>query len=313
MTHRKIPGVHNVRVKEVRELLKLAWVRDEALSDRWNDARVLPDGRVLRYSGEHISSTIFPTREAYAEFKRECDEMMAKGPVDPTLELLGPIDDFLRDVEAHAKSLGARLRIPSEVLDGSEASLDAVDSALKRVRRDKRLTPEIITPLVAYVGEVMLPVCHGRWTKFPTTQKRAVPVYDPAEMAAWQETIPATRAAADKAAADVKARRGSAGAQGEAFQNVMLQLRMSHPQPIRHDVVEEPLVGHENEPAIRARDGRLLQPFVMVFVPMVEPSKRLPLRDTVDVTLMPYRPQSGTGSGGSGGHPGWVPSMASAR
>jgi hypothetical protein len=36
---------------------------------------------------------------------------------------------------------------------------------------------------------------------------------------------------------------------------------------IRYDVVEKPIVGHENDPAIRARDGRLVQPFAIVFTP----------------------------------------------
>jgi hypothetical protein len=40
---------------------------------------------------------------------------------------------------------------------------------------------------------------------------------------------------------------------------------------------------------ITARDGRLLQPFGLVVIPMVEPSKRLPLRAAVDVTIMTYR------------------------
>jgi hypothetical protein len=298
MANRKMPGVHNIRLKEVRELLKLPWVRDEELSDRWHDARLLPDGRVLHYSGGHISSTIFPSREAYAKFKRESEEP----PLD-VHTLLPPIDDFLRDVEVHAKSLGARLRIPNEVLDGSEASLEAVDNALKRVRLAKRMTPEIITPLVAYVGEVMRPPCGGHWTKFPTTEKKAVPVYDPAELAAFRAALRAKGDAAEKAAADVKARGGSPTAQVKARHEALFTTYERGPQPIRHDVVEKPVVGHENEPAIRARDGRLLQPFALVFVPMVEPSKRLPLRDGVDVTLLPYRSRQEKSTGSPGGQP----------
>jgi hypothetical protein len=44
-----------------------------------------------------------------------------------------------------------------------------------------------------------------------------------------------------------------------------------------------------NEPMIAARDGRLLQPFALVVVPMVEPSKRVALRAGVDVLVMGYR------------------------
>jgi hypothetical protein len=41
----------------------------------------------------------------------------ARTAPSPAQTLLPPIDDFLRDVEAHAKSLGPRLRLPAEVLD----------------------------------------------------------------------------------------------------------------------------------------------------------------------------------------------------
>ena len=75
------------------------------------------------------------------------------------------------------------------------------------------MTPEIVTPVIAYVGEVMRRASGGRWTAGPAT----------------------------------------------------------------------------NEPMIAARDGRLLQPFALVVVPMVEPSKRLALRAAVDVTVMAYR------------------------
>jgi hypothetical protein len=219
----KMPGVRQASAKEVRELLKLAWVRDEPLSAaiRGTDARLLPDGRVLLYSGEGERGTVYPSRAALEEMQRRCLEDLAKGPVDLTRALLPPIDDFLRDVEAHAKSLGERIRVPDEALDRTPASLDAIDAALRRIPKAKRETSEIVTPLVAYVGFVMLRGCDGRWTK----------------------------------------------------------------APVRPDVT-----GNENEPMIKARDGRILQPFALVVLPMVEPSRRLPLRAAVDVYLAPYRP-----------------------
>ena len=39
--------------------------------------------------------------------------------------------------------------------------------------------------------------------------------------------------------------------------------------------------GPENEPPIQASNGRSFQPFTIVFVPMVDPSKRLPSRNGV--------------------------------
>jgi hypothetical protein len=289
LSSRKVPGAHHVSAKEVRELLKLPWVRDEALSGRGWDARLLPDGRVLLFWGEGLKGNVYPSRESLEKVQREGREEQAKGPINLPMALLPPIDDFLRDVEAHARSLGARIRVPEDVLDGSEASLDAVDAALKRIRLVKRVTPEVVTPLVAYVGQVMLGVCGGRWAKAPTTRKREVPVYDPAEEAAWKALNQAAWAAAKEAAAEVKARRGSAAAQSQALHGVMGQLIGRGPKPIRVDSIDEPISGQENTPMIRARDGRLLDPFARVVIPMVEPSKRISLRAGVDVTLLPYR------------------------
>ncbi len=91
--------------------------------------------------------------------------LRTKGPVDVARTLLPPIDDFLRDVEALASSLGPRLRIPDELLDGTPESLDAVDEALKRIPWAKRQVPDLVTPLVAYLGEVMRRGSGGRWSK----------------------------------------------------------------------------------------------------------------------------------------------------
>jgi hypothetical protein len=227
MANGKIPGVRNLSMKETRELLKLAWVRDEELSaGSGSDARVLPDGRVILVLQTGGSGTLYPSRESLAELNRRCAETVreiaekrAKGIVHPAQELLPPIDDFLRDVEAHAKSLGPRLRIPDAVLDGTPESLDAVDKALKRIPWAKRQVPDLVTPLVAYLGEVMRKGSGGRWS---TSQSP----------------------------------------------------------------------GHENEPMITASGGRLFQPFASVFIPMIEPSKRVPLRSSVGVTVT-YRPGAG--------------------
>jgi hypothetical protein len=297
MASGKIPGVRNPSKKELRELLKLPWVADEALSTAGgSQARILPDGRVLLYweIGEH--GTLYPSREALAEVNRECAEMMAKGPVDPCLTLLPPIDDFLRDVEAHARSLGPRLRIPDEVLDFTPASLDAVDKALKRIPWAKRQVPDLVTPLVAYLGEVIRRGCGGRWTKMPaTTREREVAVYDPVELAAYDATrqavISAANAAGSKAMAEARARRAKASDAYRAFNDAHAVVykeiwAAAAPKPIRTDVIQETIRDHENEPMIEASGDRLFQPFASVFIPMIEPSKRIPLRSADGV---PYR------------------------
>jgi hypothetical protein len=219
MANGKIPGVRQVPIKEVRELVKVA-VRDEELSDRDTDARLLPDGRVLLYHGEHERGVLYPSREALAEMNRRCAETKRRtieqfrtGFPDPSLALLPPVADFLRDVEAHAKKLGPRIGVAEEALDFTPESLDAVDKALKRIPWAKRQVPDLVTPLVAYLGEVMRKTTGGQWS---TSQSP----------------------------------------------------------------------GHENEPMITTRGGGLFQPFASVYLPMVEPSRRIPLRSSPGV---PYR------------------------
>jgi hypothetical protein len=220
MANGKIPGVRNVSKKETRELSKLPWRHDEALSTRGSEARVLPDGRVLLCDLFDGSGTLYPSREPLAKMQREIAEEIARGPVDPCLALLPPIADFIRDVEAHARSLGTRIGVADEALDGTVESLDAVDKALRRIPWAKRQVRDLVTPLVAYVGEVIRAASGGRWT---TTTSR----------------------------------------------------------------------DHENEPMITAGNGRTLQPFALVFIPMIEPSKRIPLRSAVEVMVGAYRKPEG--------------------
>jgi hypothetical protein len=301
MAKGRIPGLRNASSKEVRELSKLPWTHDEALSMHGSPARILSDGRVLLFFLANGSATLCPSRAVAEEMKRRWDETGRKaaeqsrrGRVDPSLALLPPIDDFLRDVEAHAKSLGPRLRIPDEVLDGTPESLDAVDKALRRIPWAKRQVPDLVTPLVAYLGEVMRKGSRGRWSKGPTTQKRRVPVFDPDEMAVWGPAYHAVsfvaNEAAEKAGKEARARRASksdvASAINAARTAAYDEIEKTRPQPIRIDEIEEPIRGNENEPVIETSGGMLFEPFASVYLPMVEPSRRVPLRSSPGV---PYR------------------------
>jgi hypothetical protein len=321
MAEGKIPGVRQASIKEVRELVKVA-VRDEELSDRDTDARLLPDGRVLLYHGEHERGVVYPSREALeemnrqcAEVKREAAEQRAAGYPDPCFKLLPPIDDFLRDVEVHASSLAKTIKVAAEALDRSVESLDAVDKALKRIPWAKRPVPEILTPLVAYVGEVMRRASGGRWSKFPATQKREVPVFDSDELSVYmlanggggivmggrslQETRSGSSATAmletaKKAVLALQQQEGGASeaAMFEAARKALEPFSVPRPEPFRFDTIDEPIRGHENEPIITARNGQDMQPFALLFIPMIEPSKRRPLRIAVQGELWTngYRP-----------------------
>jgi hypothetical protein len=294
MAKGKIPGVRNVTVHQARKLLKLPWVADEALST-FGPAHVLEDGRVLQYSRGETSGTLYPSREAIEEMnrrlaitERNAIEQHATGLPDPCLKLLPPFDDFIRDVDTYAKGLGKAIKAREEALDGSLASLDVVDKALRRIPRVDRPVPEILTPLMAYVGEMMRKATGGRWSKRPAPpHEERVPIYDVdallAYSAARRRLQPIAIAAAEEAAAAAKARGASKQeaevafvlAQREAFK----ELEANAPGPIRVEIRKD------NEPMITASNGRILQPFPLLFIPMIEPDEYRPVRIAVESDL----------------------------
>jgi hypothetical protein len=79
--------------------------------------RILPDGRLFFKWAALKYLQYWPSREAFVQWRKESDAEVARGPVDMTLTLLPPVDDFLRNVEQHAKALGPRLGIPDAALD----------------------------------------------------------------------------------------------------------------------------------------------------------------------------------------------------
>jgi hypothetical protein len=168
MAKSKIPGFRRLSVKEMRELSALPSVRDEALSSRMSEARVLPDGRVLLVLVAGRTGVLYPSRASLEELRREAQRELAKGPVDPAKTLLPPLADFLGDPEALAKGLGKAIGVPDEALDRSVDSIDVAYKAFLRMRSPKRKTPEVVGPLTAYVGEVVRRACDGQWTSVPT-------------------------------------------------------------------------------------------------------------------------------------------------
>jgi hypothetical protein len=59
-------------------------------------------------------------------------------------------------------------------------------------------------------------------------------------------------------------------------------------KPIRVDVIDVPNPGHENNPVIRAHDGRLFQPVAVVIKQLMEHGARGSLRGAVTGTLAGY-------------------------
>jgi hypothetical protein len=139
MAKRNTSGMRNLSMHQARKLLKPPWVADEALSVV-APAHVLEDGRVVVYLPGDVLGQLYPSRAVaeemnrqYVETEREAAEHWAAGSSSSCRKLLPPIDDFLRDVDAHAESLGKTIKVAGEALDRSIASLDAVDKALKRI------------------------------------------------------------------------------------------------------------------------------------------------------------------------------------
>jgi hypothetical protein len=118
-------------------------------------------------------------------------------------------------------------------------------------------------------------------------------VYDPAEMevfnALWATEMTAARAAGQKAAAEAKPRDAPRALEAPAIA-VQHRLNAQAPKPIRFDVVDEPVTGNENQPMITTRGGGIFQPFASVYLPMVEPSRRIPLRSSPGVLVGGNRP-----------------------
>jgi len=290
----KILGVRNVSAKEMRELLKLPSVADDDVLSQLSDhgpARVLPDGRVLLCNLLGKGGVLYPSRATAEEVNRQCAETerevaeQSAGRVpDPIVTLLPPIDDFLRDVEEHAKSLGPRIKVAGVALDGTIESLGAVDKALKRIPWATRQVPDLVTPLVAYVGEVLRRASGGRWLK--SSHERQVAVCDPeerlAQLVANRKLLPSALAAADKAAAEAKA-RGASDDDVKVTWSAARRAVMDQVPRLKSYRIE---VREDNDAVVVAPNGRSFQPFAIVFIPMVEPSKRGPLRAAVETHLI---------------------------
>jgi hypothetical protein len=151
-----------VSAREVRELLKQPSIRDNTYSDITMELWVFADDSALLLLPDG-RGRLYPSHAEFMERHRQSEELARRGGVDISFDLLPPVDDFIRDVATHAASVGAALRVPEEALDGSEESLNTVLKAIRRLPQDEWITPQVFTPVVAYVGEYMRVACNGHW------------------------------------------------------------------------------------------------------------------------------------------------------
>ena len=74
-------------------------------------------------------------------------------------------------------------------------------------------------------------------------------------------------------------------ARTEACAAVYQEVDAREPKPIRFDMVEKPREDSGNAPVVVAGNGQSFDPFGDLFTWMIEPSKRPPVRATVETRL----------------------------
>jgi hypothetical protein len=124
---------------------------------------------------EDGKGTLYPSREALIELLVHVESLAEQGPIDPKRSLLPPVDTFLAGIQGQTRHLAHLIGV-QDVLDGSEASLEAVDRAIQALPREQRMSPQWVTSLVAYVGEIMRTATDGRWDRINLSPEEVEPV-----------------------------------------------------------------------------------------------------------------------------------------
>lgn len=160
MTRR--PG-KKLSARAVRELLeRMAYRLDAEMSrelmcrvyvfEDGSAALVDHDGRgVLWYSHQEMVSGYWASVRQARERK------------DLSVNLLLDAERFQTQFPKLVAELPELLDIERDLLNFSEESLDAVDSAIRKIGSERILTPEVFPSLTAYVGEVIRRQVNGSW------------------------------------------------------------------------------------------------------------------------------------------------------
>lgn len=135
---------------------------------------LLEDGQVVLVL-EDGKGTLYPSREALIELLDLVESLAEQGPIDPKRSLLPPVDTFLAGLREHAGNLSHLVGLQG-ALDGSEASLKAVDRVVQALPREQRMSPKWVTSLVAYIGEIMRTATGGHWAQISPSPGEMEPV-----------------------------------------------------------------------------------------------------------------------------------------
>ena len=121
----------------------------------------LAEGGVLLLF-ENGKGRLYESKDEMLALLKEVEEEALKGPKSIAADLPQG-RAFADQVPELIGKLAILLNIDAAQLDRSEVSLENVDKALRRLRPQQLLTPEVFAPLTAYVGEVIRGATGGSW------------------------------------------------------------------------------------------------------------------------------------------------------
>jgi hypothetical protein len=111
---------------------------------------------------ENGRGRLYESKDELRAMLDEVEREASRGPQSPCREFPQG-RAFAEQVPELVRGLHRQLKIDADQLDGTEASLDTVDRALRRMSHRQMLHPAVFAALTAYVGEVIRNTTKGRW------------------------------------------------------------------------------------------------------------------------------------------------------
>jgi hypothetical protein len=125
------------------------------------------DGRVLLMAGGRWA-TLVESKRALQAWSESAEALARKGGRS-WAEDFPQGERFAEEVPALIAALPSLIPVKPERLDYSVKSVAAVDTAIRKVKRDILFGPDVFPALVAYIGDVVRRGVGGQWTMRPGT------------------------------------------------------------------------------------------------------------------------------------------------